>query len=121
VRPRDKKILRRIVRERIIRLFQLAEENAEAHPERARRYVELARKLSTKNKVPIPREWKRRFCKNCGAFWIPGKNVIIRTKPRPQPHVEFICLECGARYRYPYLREKLKVGKNGKRSTGEQG
>ena len=121
MRPREKKILKRIIRERIARLFQLAEENAETHPDRAKRYVELARKLSMKNKTPIPREWKRRFCKKCGAFWIPGKNVVVRTKPRPQPHVEYICLECGARYRYPYLREKLKGMEDEKQSAGEQG
>lgn len=110
----DRRAIQRIVAERIEKLFQMAEANAEEHPDRARRYVELARKLSMKNKVPIPRKWKRRFCKKCGAFWIPGRNLVVRIKPRPQPHVEYICLECGARYRFPYLREKLKAREEGK-------
>ncbi len=101
-----KKLLAKIARERIERLLQLAEENARVHPERARRYVQLARRIAMKYRVRIPRHWKRRFCKKCGAFWIPGKNLIVRIKPEPQPHVEYICLECGAHYRIPYLREK---------------
>lgn len=101
-------ILKRIVAERINQLFQLAEEDAD----RSRRYVELARKISRKNKVAVPRKWKRRFCKGCGAFWVPGRNNLVRLKPRPQPHIEFICLECGARRRMPYLREKVIIAPN---------
>ena len=102
-----KKLLAKIAKERIERLFQLAEENARTHPERSKRYVRLARRIAMKYRVRIPRQWKRRFCKKCGTFWVPGENLIVRLKPKPQPHVEYICLECGARYRIPYLREKL--------------
>jgi len=109
VRRREKKAVKKIVLGRIHRLFQLAELEFPKHPERSKRYVEIARRLGMKNKVRIPRKWKRRFCKRCGAFWVPGKNLLVRTKPRPQPHVEYICLECGARRRVPYLREKLKT------------
>jgi len=121
VRRRERAAVKRIVAERIERLFQLADAEFRHHPERSSRYVELARKLSRKNKVPIPGRWKRRFCKKCGAFWIPGKNLIVRTKPRPQPHVEYICLECGARRRLPYLREKLKLRGDEKQTPPSRG
>ena len=106
MRKWEKKKIQKIARERMERLFQLAEENAMEHPERARRYVELARKIGQRYNVPTPAEWKYRFCKRCNSFWIPGETVIVRVKPEPQPHVEYICLVCGARRRKPYLREK---------------
>jgi len=90
----------------MIRLFQLAEENAREHPERARRYVELARKIGQRYNVRIPKEWKYRFCKKCNSFWIPGETVIIRLKPDPQPHLEYICKVCGARRRKVYEPRK---------------
>ena len=117
----EKKIIKKIVLGRIERLFQLAEAESGKNPERSRRYVDLARKISRKNKVPIPRRWKRRFCKKCGAFWNPGRNLIVRAKPRPLPHVEYICLECGARRRLPYLREKLKLSDDGKQTFHRKG
>lgn len=49
--------------ERIYRLFELAAE--EKKPARAKRYIELARKISARNKARIPPELKREFCKRC--------------------------------------------------------
>ncbi len=49
--------------ERIYRLFELAAE--EKKPGRAKRYIELARKLSSRNKARIPPELKKEFCKKC--------------------------------------------------------
>ena len=49
--------------ERIYRLFELAAE--EKKPARAKRYIELARKLSSRNKTRIPPELKKEFCKKC--------------------------------------------------------
>lgn len=65
---------REIALERIYRLFELAEAEFEKNPDRSNRYVELARKLSTRNKVVIPPELKKRFCKKCGSFLKKGKN-----------------------------------------------
>ncbi len=103
---REKAAIRKIARGRIDRLFELAESVAREHPERARRYVELARKIGQRYNVRIPKRWKYRFCKRCNTFWIPGETVTVRLKPDPQPHIEYICKHCGARRRHPYLREK---------------
>lgn len=94
----------KIIRERIAHLFGQAEENAKLHPERAVRYVGLARRLSTRYRVSIPQRFKRRACKKCNRFLIPGYNVRIRINQRNKL-VEYIC-DCGAVRRFGYKRMK---------------
>lgn len=73
-------------------------EQALVRPSFSRRYVALARKMSSRHKVPIPARWKRRFCKACGAFWVPGRNCTVRVRSRM---LVIRCLECGAVRRFP--------------------
>jgi ribonuclease P protein subunit RPR2 len=61
-------------------------------PSYAKRYVSLARKISTRYKVRIPAEWRRRFCKNCNALLIPGRNCRVR---KQKSRMIVRCLECG--------------------------
>jgi len=64
MRARGRKPLwqQKIARERIQILFSLAEKEIKKHPERSRRYIELARKLGLRYNVRLPRELKRKFC-----------------------------------------------------------
>ena len=80
-----------IALERIYRLFELAEAEFAKHPERSKRYVELARKIGTRNKAVIPAELKKQFCKKCGAFLVKGKNAEWKKKGTL---VEIKCSEC---------------------------
>jgi len=82
----------KIALERVYRLFELAEQEFVLHPERSRRYVELARKISMRNKAPIPAELKKLFCKKCGAFLVKGKNAEEKAVGEL---VEIHCKECG--------------------------
>lgn len=92
IRARKRDIVRRIALERIYRLFELAEKNMEKHPERSKRYIELALKIGKRCKVSIPSELKRHFCKKCGAFLKAGVN----SKMRIAKHiVKVTCLNCG--------------------------
>ena len=69
------------------------------YPDKAKRYVYLARKLSEKSGIPIPKDYKRWFCKNCNAFLIPGKNCTVRLKNK----VRYVtCKECGEIKRFIY-------------------
>ena len=70
----NKDFIAKIALERIWRLFELAEKEFSKHPGRSKRYVALARKISTRNKATIPAELKRKFCKKCGAYLKKGKN-----------------------------------------------
>ena len=81
-----------IALERMHRLIELAEKEFEKHPERSRRYIQLIKKLGTRNKTKIPLEIKARFCKKCNAFFKEGKNVKKRVK---EGSLIIECLECG--------------------------
>lgn len=83
------------------RLLELASENLKKHPERTRRYVELARKLSSKYNAPLSGEQKRQICRNCDAFLVPGLNLSVRADAKTRAQV-YTCLECGSARRYGY-------------------
>ncbi len=94
-----------IAKERIKILFDLAEKEFKEHPERSHRYVELARKIGMRYNVRIPRELKRKFCKKCHHYLVPGVNLRVRTRVSQQA-VIMKCLDCGHVMRYPYRKEK---------------
>lgn len=89
---KDKGKIKRIVLERVYRLIELAEFEFPHHPERSKRYIDLIRKLSQKNKVPLPKEVKQKFCKKCGSFLKPGKNARMRLT---KDYRVVSCLDCG--------------------------
>ena len=84
-----------IALERIHRLFELAEQEFEKNPGRSKRYVELARKLGTRNRAVIPASLKKNFCKKCGSFLKKGKNAQWDDKGET---VKITCRECGASF-----------------------
>jgi ribonuclease P protein subunit RPR2 len=101
--------------ERINTLFAEAEKAFAKHPERSHRYVTLAYKLATRYKTKIPKKYKRRFCKHCKSFLMPGKNCIIRVREK---RVVYRCLECGGIMRYMYAKEKKAKTKAKKTKKG---
>ena len=94
-----KESIENLARERIKQLFSEAEKN----PKLADRYVGLARKIAMKARMPIPRGYKRKFCKYCNSYFI-SKKVRIRTK---NSKVVYYCLICRKYTRYPMIKEKL--------------
>ncbi len=95
---------RRIAKERIKILLELAEKEFKAHPERSRRYIQLARKIGLRYNVRLSKELKRKFCKNCNSLLVPGLSSQVRIKSK-EKIVEIKCLNCGKVYRYPYSRK----------------
>jgi len=69
MRGNQKNFIAKIALERIYRLFELAEKNSAKHSERSTRYVELAWKISLRNKVKIPAEFKSKFCRKCKCYF----------------------------------------------------
>ena len=94
-----------VARERIERLFELADEVHDENPERAKRYVERAREIAQKERVRMPSHLKRRYCDSCGAYLVPGKNARVRLRS-DNKLVSARCLECGATARYGYGDDK---------------
>ena len=105
-RRKEQREKKKIALERIDVLFNLAERVFAYDKELANRYVEIALAVQQKAKVRMPRKWKRRYCKKCHSFLVPGVNARVRLRQKRMSHVVIKCLECGHIMRYPYLREK---------------
>ena len=84
----------------------MAEENAlSGKINVANRYVELARKLSMRNLAPIPKEYKRRFCKYCYGYLLP--NVTCRIRINRSKLVVY-CYNCMKYIRIPLKNNRKK-------------
>ncbi|MFB6102818.1 MAG: ribonuclease P protein component 4 [Haloplanus sp.] len=88
-----------IAEERIARLQALARDAAaEGDDDRAREYVRLARRIAERNRLTLPRSFRRFTCDACDAYLRPGRNARVRLQ---DGHVVVRCA-CGATARYPY-------------------
>jgi ribonuclease P protein subunit RPR2 len=89
------------------RLFVLADAVHPEHPERSDRYVQIARRISTRTRVRMPRRLKHLFCSHCGSYLPPGK-MRVRLL---QGVLTSTCPSCGWQMRQPY--RPLKAGQEG--------
>jgi ribonuclease P protein subunit RPR2 len=88
-----------IPEERIRRLHSLAREAAKAsNRDRAKEYVRLARRIAERNRVDLPRRFKRVTCDRCDSYLRPGETGRVRLQ---DGHVVVTC-DCGEQARYPY-------------------
>ncbi len=95
----NKQLFKKIASERVLILFNQAELKFHEDFSLSDRYVTLARKIAMKYKVKIPRELKRRFCKNCFKYLVPGNNCRVRLC---QGKVVYTCLSCKNITRFSY-------------------
>src|SRR3989338_3564435 len=93
-----------IALERINILFEEAEKAFSKNKALADRYVSLARKIAMKVKLKIPLKLKRKFCKHCYKFLMPGVNSRVRTRTGK---VVISCFECKKFMRIP-IKNRLK-------------
>ena len=93
--------LREIIYERIGILLSLAEQALRAGDEKhAKRYIYLARKLSTRYNCRLPKKERMRFCKSCGMPRVMGKNTKVRLRKRTRT-AEYAC-SCGKAAGFKY-------------------
>jgi ribonuclease P protein subunit RPR2 len=99
----------KIAKERITELFRLADKEFHNDAILADKYIQLARKISMKYKVPIPSELKRRFCKHCYTYLVPGVNSRVRLN---KDKVVYSCFSCKKFMRYPHKKMGKKIEEN---------
>lgn len=88
-----------VAEERIERLTELSQDAAKSgDQEQAKRYVRRAQRIAERNRISLPKRFKRFTCDRCDAYLIPGRNARVRTR---DGSVVVTC-ECGAQSRYPY-------------------
>lgn len=104
---------KRIAKERIALLFKEAGKESGEHPERSKRYVQLARRIGMRYNVRMDKAMKMKFCDKCSSYLKPGVSCRVRTNKDKQAIV-VTCLACGFVSRHPYIREKRIIKKRGK-------
>ena len=92
---KDKEKQKKIAKERIEKLFEQAEKTKSQ--ELANRYVGLARKISMKINLRMPRKYKRKFCKHCYNYFKEG-NYRVRTRNN---RLVYYCFNCKKYTRIP--------------------
>jgi ribonuclease P protein subunit RPR2 len=93
-----------IAGERITILFAQAARFFPENPEWSNRCVALARRISMKERVRIPRDLRRQFCRNCYHYFVPG--VTMQTRIH-RSRVLVTCRVCGFSRRYPLYRKRV--------------
>ncbi|VVB57116.1 Ribonuclease P protein component 4 [uncultured archaeon] len=91
-----------IAKRRIDTLLVFAKHEVREHPDLAKRYVQLARAIATRHRVPLGRERKHLFCKECNAPWVVGYNVKVRLD-RTSRRAIYTCA-CGAKKGFAYSK-----------------
>ncbi len=88
-----------MARQRIERLFELAEGEFKNHPERSNRYVKLARRIGMRYRVRLPQDLRMKVCRHCHNYLVQGINARTRLLGT---HIATTCLACGKQMRRPY-------------------
>jgi ribonuclease P protein subunit RPR2 len=103
-RKKDAHKARDISMQRVQRLFELATEAYSRAPQRADRYVQIARKICPRTGTRMPRHIKRQICGKCGRYLPPGATRVRLRKGI----LTVTCLRCGEQMRYPYYSNEAQ-------------
>ena len=84
--------------ERIEILFSSAEHEFRQRPDRSRSYMELASKIAMRYNIRMPQNFKRKLCKECYMYLVPGESCKVRVAGGVR---SVTCSCCGSVARYP--------------------
>ena len=102
-----------IAKERIALLMREADSAAlSGSLDMADRYVEMARRVGMRYNVRIPQEFRRRFCRGCYGYLLPG--VTSRNRFN-KGNLVTTCTRCGHIARMPLVERPS----NGEEGPGE--
>lgn len=82
----------------IKRYFDMAKNEFKIDKKKSNLYVHKARNISMKYNLRFPADLKRKFCKNCYSYIVPGVNCRVRTR---EGKLIYYCLECKKYMRIP--------------------
>ena len=95
------KLQQETAKERISLLFSSAEREFRQRPDRSRRYMELASRMAMRYNVRLPQSLKRKFCKECYMYMVPGSSCRVRLS---NSSVIVTCSSCGRKTKHPIRR-----------------
>ena len=87
-----------IAKRRIRFLFDEAKDSFKKDPNLSKKHVKLARRISMKYKIKLPSEMKKKFCKNCHSYLVPGVNCRVRLHKH---RLIYYCSGCRHFMRFP--------------------
>ena len=95
---KDNKLACEIAHARIEALLGLARERTKTGGQGsgalAKRYVRLARKISSRYRVKIPRKAGSYICRGCNSLLMPGVNARVRLASSKR-YIIYKCGDCG--------------------------
>lgn len=103
------KAFRDIAMDHIMNLFRQANIRFNEDSKLSHRYIKMAREIAMHYKIKLPKELKRKVCKHCHHYIVPGRNCRVRTQ---HGKVVYSCLDCKGLMRFPYLKEQKVRRKN---------
>ena len=86
-----------IAKKRIRFLFQEAKDVFKENSKLSDKYVKLARRISMKYKIKLPSALKKKFCKHCHKYLVPGVNCRVRIHKH---RIIYYCFGCKHFMRY---------------------
>lgn len=88
----------KIAKARIVFLFRLAKEHFKQDSSLSDKYVKMARRIAMKYKIRLPSSLKKRLCKNCHRYLVPGANARVRLHKH---RLIYYCMACKHHTRLP--------------------
>ena len=90
---------KKIAVERMEILMKNAISNSRKFPTLSQRQAFLAKKISTRYRIPMPYEMKMNYCKKCKNFIVPGITSRIRMGRSSLKSIRITCSYCDHTYR----------------------
>jgi ribonuclease P protein subunit RPR2 len=97
--------IQKIALESVKILLIEAEAIFDENKELANSYVRKAKRLAMKVNLRIPSNLRKKYCKHCDSFLVPGKNLRVRTK---DSRIVYYCMDCKKYMKFGLKPKKSK-------------
>ena len=94
-----KQIAKEIAKERIDLLIANALVEVRANEKLAYDQAMLAKKIAMRNRLKLPYNIRKLYCKKCKYFIVPGRNARVRIGRSNTKALRITCMKCNHTYR----------------------